>query len=307
MTPFTADRSAQVGAWGEATLISRIKTWLGAATPPSPMGIGDDCAVLPRLKGHPLVTVDPVVYGVHFDDTVSPRWAGEKLFKRNLSDIAAMGGRPVAAVVALGLESTVSAAWLRDFYLGLAAVSRRYRVPVVGGDVTTQPGFSASLTLIGESSKRILTRTGAKIGDSLFVTGTLGRTLSTGHHYRFAPRLAEGAWLARQQDVRSLIDVSDGIAKDVHTLAPANGAVHLDESALPLRAGASVAEALTDGEDYELLFSVAKKTSVAAFRQRWKRAFPQTRLTCIGSFAAPSGAGPGALGKLHGYEHLRQA
>jgi len=228
----------QVGHLGEVALIERIRGWLGSATPPAPYGIGDDCAVLPKMRRAGLVTVDPVVAGIHFDDSVPARAVGEKLFKRNLSDIAAMGGTPKAAVVALGLESTVSLAWLKAFYQGLAAVSRAYGVPVVGGDVTAQRGLSASLTLIGEAGPRVLTRRGAGLGDRLYVTGQLGGTLKSGHHYRFTPRLAEGAWLARQAAVRSLIDVSDGIAKDVHALVPPRGAVHLDEAALPRRAGA---------------------------------------------------------------------
>lgn len=305
MKLFASKPQDQVASLGEVALIARIRQWLGDACPPSPAGIGDDCAVLPVIKGRPLVTVDPVVYGVHFNDAVPPRWVGEKLFKRNLSDIAAMGGRPKAAVLALGMESAVATAWLKEFYRGIAAVSRRYHVPIVGGDVTSQPGFSASLTLMGEASPRVLTRRGARLGDRIYITGVLGRTLASGHHYRFEPRLAEGAWLAAKPAVRSLIDVSDGIAKDVHALAPARAGIYVDPEALPLRSGATPSQALTDGEDYELLFSLDQEADQPAFESAWKRKFPKTRLTCIGFFTAPGGRAGRSLSSLHGYEHLR--
>ena len=305
MKLFAKDRKGQVGRLGESLLIEEIQDWLGGACPPSPRGIGDDCAVLPKIKGHPLVTVDPVVYGIHFDDSVPPKWVGEKLFKRNLSDIAAMGGTPKAAVIALGLEAAVSADWLKAFYQGLAAVSKRYGVAIVGGDVTSQPGFSASLTLIGEAGKRVLTRTGARIGDRIYVTGKLGKTLSTGHHYRFTPRLPEGEWLSKQKAVRSLIDVSDGVAKDVQALTPPGAGVFLNEKAVPRRAGATISQALTDGEDYELLFSVSAETNARTFEAKWKKAFPKTALSSIGSFVALGKLRAPRLASLRGYEHLR--
>jgi thiamine-monophosphate kinase len=99
-------------------VITAIRGWLGSASPRAPFGIGDDCAVLPGSRAAQLVTVDPVIYGEHFNDSIAPRAAGEKLFKRNLSDIAAMGGRPRAAVVALALDARVKLAWLEQFYRG---------------------------------------------------------------------------------------------------------------------------------------------------------------------------------------------
>src|SRR3954469_6514798 len=103
MNPVTTHRGKSVATRGERRLIAGIRRWLGRASPAAPFGIGDDCAVIPPTKRHQLVTTDPVIHGQHFDDRVSPRQAGAKLLKRNLSDIAAMGGRPVAAVVSLAL------------------------------------------------------------------------------------------------------------------------------------------------------------------------------------------------------------
>ena len=303
-------RSARgsVSAIGEEALIRAIRRWIGAASPPAPAGIGDDCAVLRPAKGRELLTVDPLVHGVHFDGRVPPRAAGAKLFKRNLSDIAAMGGRPRAAVVALAIDGGTSLAWLAEFYRGIAVESRRHRVAIVGGDVARLPGsFVATLAMTGEAAGRVLTRAGSRPGDWIYVTGDLGRSLTTRHHYLFSPRLAEGAWLARRSEVRAMMDVSDGLAKDLRALTPRGSAPALFAAMLPRRAGASVREALCDGEDYELLFSVASASRRASLEAAWHRAFPRTRLTCIGRFVRAGAVPPDALRieDFHGYEHLR--
>lgn len=309
MHPLTTRPAASVSAWGEERLIRAIRRWLGPASPRAPFGIGDDCAVLPASRGRQLITVDPVVFGRHFDATVPPRAVGAKLLKRNLSDLAAMGGRPTAAVLALTLDGRVRQAWLEAFYRGLAACARRHGVPIVGGDITQADGIvAASLTLLGEATgRRVLTRTGAKPGDWIYVTGRLGGSRASGHHFRFRPRLAEGAWLAGRPEVRAMMDVSDGLAKDVHALTPAGTQPALGRALLPRRAGASLRAALTDGEDYELLLAVAQDADRAALERAWAEAFPRPSLTCIGRFAPGSAPVPGAirLAAYHGYEHLR--
>jgi thiamine-monophosphate kinase len=265
--------------------------------------------VLAPVRGRQLITVDPVIYGRHFDDAVPPRAVGAKLLKRNLSDLAAMGGRPVAAVLALILDARTSRSWLEEFYRGLAASARRFRVPVVGGDLSQADGvIAASLTLVGEAvGPRILTRTGGRRGDWIYVTGALGGSLRNGHHFRFSPRLAEGAWLARQPEVRAMMDVSDGLAKDLHAITPRGTAPALDAARVPRRPGVDLRRALTDGEDYELLFVLRQHADRHAFARKWRRAFPRIRLSCLGQFVAagkvPAAAIP--LADFHGYEHLR--
>ncbi len=308
--PFTTRTAASVSALGEEKLITAIRRWLGRASPRAPFGIGDDCAVLAGARSRQLITVDPVIYGRHFDARVAPRDVGAKLLKRNLSDLAAMGGRPTAAVLALTLDAHVSVTWLEQFYRGLAACARRYGVPVVGGDVAQADGvLAASLTLLGATTgPRVLTRTGAQCGDLIYVTGTLGRSLPTGHHFRFSPRLREGAWLGRRRGVRAMMDVSDGLAKDLHALTPRRTMPALVAADLPRRAGATTTEALTDGEDYELVFVLAASAAPVSFARAWARAFPRTRLSCIGRFV-PAGelpAGAVKLAGLHGYEHLQR-
>jgi len=309
MHPFTKHFADSVSAWGEEKLIAAIRRWLGSASPRSPFGIGDDCAVLPAARGRQLLTVDPVIYGRHFDDTVPPRAVGAKLLKRNLSDLAAMGGRPAAAVLALTLDARVSRKWLEQFYRGLADCARRYRVPIVGGDVAQADGIvAASLTLLGRpAGPRIVTRTGARIGDWIFVTGVLGGSRRSRHHYQFTPRLNEGAWLAGQPGVCAMMDVSDGLAKDLHSLTPRGAVPALDSAALPRRAGSTVAAALSEGEDYELVFTLTARAARVEFERSWRRAFPRTRLTCIGRLvrAGTQPAGTLKLDDYRGYEHLR--
>jgi thiamine-monophosphate kinase len=308
-SPFARKTADSVAALGEEKLIVAIRRWLGDASPRAPFGIGDDCAVLPAASGPQLITVDPVIYGRHFDATIPPRAVGAKLLKRNLSDLAAMGGRPTAAVLALTLDPRTRLGWLEAFYRGLATCARHYGVPIVGGDIAQADGvLAASLTLLGRATgPRVVTRTGARRGDALYVTGNLGRSLPSGHHFKFSPRLAEGAWLARQPAVRAMMDVSDGLAKDLHALTPSGAVPALDAATLPLRRGADLRAALTDGEDYELVFALAARADTNAFAAAWRRAFPRTRLTRIGYFTRRGALPPSALrlDAFSGYEHLR--
>ncbi|MDR1279801.1 MAG: thiamine-phosphate kinase [Opitutaceae bacterium] len=325
MYPFTDTFSESVASPGERGLIEAIRGWLGGTAPRPPHGMGDDCAVLPaRREGgrrhgggarsgrRQLVTVDPVIYGQHFDDGVSPQNAGAKLLRRNLSDIAAMGGRPHSAVVALMLDGRVRMDWVEGFYRGMGRVARRYGVALVGGDVAALPGgLAATLTLVGDApsarGSRVLRRAGARPGDFIYVTGRLGGSLASGRHFSFTPRLAEGAWLAGRREVRAMMDVSDGLAKDLFALTPAGCAPALVEAALPRHRGCDTRAALCDGEDYELVLAVAARADRVGFEVAWRRNFPRLRLTCIGRFASAGGRlPPGALDlrAFHGFEHL---
>jgi thiamine-monophosphate kinase len=168
--------------------------------------------------------------------------------------------------------------------------------------------IAASLTLLGEATApRVLTRSGARRGDGIYVTGTLGGSLASGHHFRFTPRLQEGAWLARQADVSAMMDVSDGLAKDLHALTPRGMNPALIAESIPIRPGCDLRAALTDGEDYELLFVLRARADRANFARRWQRSFPKLRLSCIGQWLPaediPTDAVP--LRDFRGYEHLR--
>ena len=320
MNPFTDIPALSVGALGERRLIARLRTWLGAATAPAPFGIGDDCAVLPASGSRRLlVTTDPVIYGRHFDDSLPAAAAAEKLLKRSLSDIAAMGGVPRSAVVSLALPRRVSIVWIRGFYRALGRCARRHGVTIAGGDIAESADMlGAFLTLLGESAgARVLTRQGARIGDWIYVTGSLGGSI-LGKHHRFVPRLPEGRWLAGCREVRCLMDLSDGLAKDLLDLTPVGAKPALSAAALPLSRAArtlarrdgrtAVDHALSDGEDFELLFAVSSRTDRTIFERAWRARFA-TPLTCIGRIvraSAPIGdAIP--LERYHGYEHLAGA
>lgn len=309
MNPFTNQRRNSVAALGEEKLIERIQHWLGNSSPPTPFGIGDDCAVLPSAQPPLLVTVDPVIYGRHFDGSVAARSVGEKLLKRNLSDIAAMGGVARAAVIALTLDPRTRITWVESFYRGIAAAARRHGVKIVGGDVAQGDNVvAASLTLIGDTAgRRALTRKGARLGDGIFVTGQLGNTVSSGHHFRFQPRLREGQWLAGRREVRAMMDVSDGLAKDLRALTPPGAVAALWPQSIPCRRGAGLRAAVSDGEDYELLFAVARTSDQAGLARAWRRRFPNLKLTRIGEFVRKNSLPTGAidLEDFRGYEHLR--
>jgi thiamine-monophosphate kinase len=247
-----------------------------------------------------------MVQGVHFTEPSAD--VGWTAVARNVSDIAAMGGRPRAAVVALALDARVKVAWLEAFYRGMADAARRFGVTIVGGDVAQHPGgIVGTLTLIGEATApRVLTRTGARTGDWIYVTGRLGGSLPTGHHWRFTPRLAEGAWLAGRSEVRAMMDLSDGLAKDVHDLTPKGAEPAIESGAVPIRRGCDLRAALSDGEDYELLFAVQARADRAALERAWQRRFA-TPLTCIGRFVRRGRRPASALNleSFHGFEHLR--
>ncbi len=335
MNPFTPEPAASVAALGERRLLLAIRAWLGDVAPPPPWGMGDDCAVLETgLAETLLATTDGVVYGRHFDDDAAPAAVGAKLVKRNLSDIAAMGGMPGPALINLLLARNTSMAWLQEFYAGVAQCCRQHGVNLVGGDVAQGPDgvFAAHLTLLGIPGPSVLKRTGAQIGDTLFVTGELGGSI-LGRHLTFTPRLAEGQWLARQKGVRGVIDVTDGLAKDLPDILPPGANASLDTAALPVSAearhlaerdgGSALVHALTDGEDYELLFALNSQSAPDVFENLWRKDWP-TPLTRIGKIIAATDAthatgqapdgdrqlrdaltgalllAPGA----HGYEHL---
>jgi thiamine-monophosphate kinase len=325
MSPFTANAAQSLAALGERRLIVRIREWLGPASAPAPRGIGDDCAVLPAAPtlrfpapaasistgGSPalfrLATTDSVLFGRHFDASVSPRAAGAKLIKRNLSDIAAMGGIPTDALLSLVCGRDLAVSWLEEFFRGIADTCLHYNVELAGGDCAeATPGFfCATLALTGFAEKPLL-RTGARPGDTLLVTGTLGGSLS-GKHFEFSPRLAEGRWLAARPEIRAGMDITDGLAKDIPSLLPCACDALLDANRIPISAAAQrlsastvssgvspesaakrsltpLAHALGDGEDYELLVA-ADTASLALLLADWQREFPDLSLTPIGVIA----------------------
>jgi thiamine-monophosphate kinase len=290
------------------------------------VGPGDDAAVLRPAPGEDLVaTVDALVEGVHFDGRSTPAEVGWKALAVNLSDLAAMGARPVAALVALALPRGVGAAALRGIARGLGACARAHRVPVVGGNVTRAGALSLTVTALGAVPEgRAVLRSGARPGDLVAVTGTLGdaalglergapRALAA-RQRRPAPRVAAGLALAGL--ARAAIDVSDGLVQDLGHVCRASGVgARIGVADLPLspayrRAARGrpepYAAALAGGEDYELV--VALPPALLG-RARAAAARARTPLTVIGRFVRGRGVavvGPRGEGVPvpAGHDHL---
>jgi len=268
------------------------------------VGAGDDCAVLDA--GVPdrllLFKTDAVVEGVHFTPGTAPEKIGHKALGRCLSDIAAMAGTPGAALVTIALPPDFSPDFVETIYTGLNALARRHQVAIVGGETTTNPGgILISVALLGwvPRGKGVL-RSGAEAGDAIFVTGELGGSLA-GKHLEFEPRLAEARWLAQEFSLHAMLDISDGLAGDLrHILTASRVGAELLATAIPIsreaRRAAKAAPstkppllaALTDGEDFELLFTVASRDAVTLL-DAWKVQFPTLALTCIGKIKAGEG------------------
>lgn len=324
--PFTQDASAGIGSLGEVALLKKIADWLKPfprVARPSPRGIGDDCAVFPSEHGDTarLVTMDSVIFSKHFDASVSPQNAGAKLIKRNASDIAAMGGKPGDAVLSLVMSRDVKTEWLAEFYAGTAHACDALGIELAGGDLASAPEgtqiFIATLSLTGFSENLPLLRSGAQIGDAIFVTGTLGGSISR-KHFAFTPRLAEGQFLASfpREKIRACMDITDGLAKDLKEIVPANAHVEFDFAAIPVSEEAQklaggnreleLVHAFCDGEDYELFFCVAPDFE-AEFKTLWRERFPATRLTRIGRIAPGAAPFPRFSENASGYEHFGNA
>jgi len=270
-------------------------------------GAGDDCAVLDLGLPDKLILfkTDAVVEGFHFTKDTPPEKVGRKALARCLSDIAAMAGTPSAALVTIALPSRdggIDAEFVAKIYDGLNALAEKYGVAIVGGETTTNPErILISIALLGTVArgKQVL-RSGAKVGDAIFVTGELGGSLAE-KHLEFEPRLAEAHWLTEHFPVHAMIDLSDGLAGDLRHVLKASGVgAALLKSAVPVSREAKLAArksssakpafaaALTDGEDFELLFTVAGKDAVKLL-DGWRKSFPKLKLSCIGKIVAGDG------------------
>jgi thiamine-monophosphate kinase len=233
--------------------------------PAETLGIGDDCCVW-TPRGPTCLSTDTVVEGRHFRATDAADAIGEKAAAAALSDLAAMGARPVGAVVALCCPSRWDANAIMD---GVIAVLKQYDCPLLGGDTTGGEELVITVTVWGEAIAgvhgpgRFVGRSGAQVGDLLIVTGPLGGSLASGRHLRPQPRFAEGQWFAASPYVHAMMDLSDGLAADAPKLAAASGCgCLLLPDQVPIhddvpRATDQIKAACCDGEDYELLVAVA--------------------------------------------------
>lgn len=250
------------------------------------VGPGDDAAVLDLHlpDGLLLAAADQLILDRHYTRHTSPADAARKLLRRNLSDIAAMGGVPTHALVTVA-ENPLEETSLREFHSALEEEARRYEVSVIGGDVASlpNPGKVASLTILGiVKPENLCLRSNGKSGDLLYCTGSFGNSFASGHHLTFLPRLKEAAFLAGRF-TNTMMDVSDGLLKDVSRMAKASSldVVLPDPALIPLRIGADLESALTEGEDYELVFAVNPNLASRMEQEAMEQGICLTR---IGSF-----------------------
>jgi len=268
--------------------------------------IGDDCAVVafPGAKNLLVLKTDCVIEKIHFYPSTSPESVGWKAMMRPLSDFAAVSGTPQFALVTLIVPARRSTTWVKKLYRGLKRAASKFDVAIAGGETSAIRGpaaISVSASGFVEKSRRV-SRAGGKKGDDLFVTGKLGGSLRA-KHLRFVPRIHESRWLTKNFHVHAMMDLSDGLGADLPRLAAASGlGFQIDRNALPLAARATINNAISDGEDYELLFAISSRERPRLQRE-WGRKFPKLALTRIGSLTQPSTLNPQLLSG--GYVHFQ--
>lgn len=283
-------------AAGELELIRVIRERARRSGPAGlTLGIGDDCALL-RLKPgeEAAVTTDLSIDGRHFRlDWHPPEAIGYRTLARGLSDLAAMGARPLAAFISLGLPPDLTKgrrSWMGRFYDGLFALAERHNCPLAGGDLAQSPVALADIVLVGAVPRgRALLRSSACSGDQIYVTGTLGgaaaglaqlselaRVATTGNitipkrlagtlqpHFYPEPRVSQGLWLQKRGAATACLDISDGLSTDLLHLCEESGvSAEVDAALLPVAPGATLDQALHGGEDYELLFTTPPDTKL---------------------------------------------
>lgn len=329
---------------GEAELIERITSLAWRSAEDVILGIGDDAAIIRKDDAQWwLLSTDSQIEHVHFERAYTPaRMLGHKALAVNISDIAAMGGTPRFALLSLNLPNDIGQSFVDEVLAGMVALADRYSVILVGGDVAASgDGLSITMTIVGQCpAGRALRRDGARPGDLIFVTGRLGlaaiglQLLQHGYRYDPAlprplhqpilahlqptPRLELGQYLAERQLATSLIDISDGLSTDLYHVCRASNVgavVRADDipvvGEVPAEVKTTALEnALNGGEDYELLFTVAREhvTQIGALRAQ----FPDLPITLIGEIT-------GEAGRMYleqadrrmpllprGHDHLRQ-
>jgi thiamine-monophosphate kinase len=277
----------------EEALLDAIRRVLSGAGPEVRVGVGDDAAVLAPTGGELVITTDVSVEGVHFArQRTAARDVGYKAIVVNVSDIAAMGASPRAAVCALVLPPDVGAAWVMELFGGMREACDEYALWLVGGDLSRGRDASIAVTVTGEVAPgRAVLRSGAHAGDRVVVTGELGGSAAglrlsaapakptelelalVRRHLRPVARVGEGGVLAAH-GATAMMDVSDGLAIDLSRLAAASGTgatVVLGD--VPVAGGATLDDALDGGEDYELLATIPDDAAVEAARMELKEAF----------------------------------
>jgi thiamine-monophosphate kinase len=318
---------------GERELLAVIRKHFAVPRNDVLLGIGDDAAVIRPGPGRLLVTHDLLVEGYDFILPLhDPRLLGRKSLNVNISDVAAMGGRPLYAVLGLGLPSESSLDWVVEFFAGFKETARRAGVVLIGGDLSQARKVVVSVTVIGRAN-RVVPRTGARPGDRIFVSGTLGDSkqglllYKKGHRYGEdrttdellgafldpAPQVALGVALARRKLATAMIDCSDGLSVDLDNICRASGVgAYIDPLRIPLSRALRSARrdalrlALHGGEDFQLIFTVRPRDV-----PRLAPVAKTHHLTDIGCIVAEKGIwtvdarGRRKVLEIKGFEHFK--
>lgn len=297
------------GMWSE----DRLHRWILARAAPRGLAgsAGHDAAVLRRLRGRPVVCTDQTVEGVHFEPACAPARVGRKAAARALSDLAASAAAPRALLLGLRAPRERAEGWLRSCIAAVMREARAHGAELVGGDLCCAPGPAAlCVTALGERSGRARPpgRDRARAGELVLLSGPVGGSL-LGRHLALRPRVAEGAWL-HARGARALMDVSDGLALDLWRMARASGVrillervpVHRDARRAARSSGRDPRwHALHDGEDHELIATLAPASAARALREAPRRC---PGLVAIGRVLPGSGLGlaEGVLGAAREWE-----
>jgi thiamine-monophosphate kinase len=297
------------------------------------LGPGDDCAIFAPSRASQLITIDSMVEGVHFNlKWGTPELLGARSLTVNLSDIAAMGGKPTACVVNLAIRPGLNRVFFDRLYRGLGEAAAVTAVDIVGGNITRADQLSITIALFGESTGSPMLRKNARPGDAIYVTGTVGdaalglrllsgKSRARGRTRKFlidrflnpTARLDAGRALARIRPTPAAIDLSDGLWQDLgHVLERSGVGAEIDPALLPLSpayravAGTDASYALVGGEDYELLFCTRPRLSEAALSRRLGVNVRRIGKIVSGDRATLAGtATAGSVSRLQGWDQLR--
>ncbi|MCA8992702.1 MAG: thiamine-phosphate kinase [Planctomycetaceae bacterium] len=281
------------------------------------VGIGDDAAVQRVTQGqHVVVAKDVLMEGAHFEfETATPELVGRKALAVNLSDIAAMGARPVSVYIGLVLAKSRGIEFARRVDAGIRELANQYNVCIAGGDTNTWDGpLVISVTVLGEvAPNSAIQRNGAQPGDVLFVSGPLGGSLASGRHLTFEPRLELAQQLTSACKVNAMMDISDGLALDCTRMLKASGAgAILESSSIPIHADVSFSlpteqrlqHALHDGEDFELLIALSEEQVELLADSKLNTPLQRIgRVTADPGLFLQEGSGQLKLLEPRGYEH----
>src|SRR5499433_577907 len=277
----------KLAALGEDRLLNKILVHLPHSKARTAFaGAGDDCAIveIAGSKKYLVLKTDCVVEGVHFRHGTNASDVGWKAMMRPLSDFAAASAVPQFSLITLIVPQQTNVAWVRGLYRGLRRAANRFEMTIIGGETSNTPGpIAISVSVIGFVEKtRAASRRGGRSGDDLFVTGRLGSALKQ-KHLKFVARIAESRWLTKNFSIHAMMDLSDGLGADLPRLARASKVgFDIQMENLPVARGATIDKAVSEGEDYELLFAISPHDRNRLERE-WRRKFPKLPLTRIGS------------------------